>query len=67
MSAAPAIAPLLPDVIEERVYVVAPPTQIERSATIDQATWRAAVCASVVIVGCLIACFVLMNWMCCVG
>ncbi|HEX4750534.1 MAG TPA: hypothetical protein VH302_13400 [Bryobacteraceae bacterium] len=47
--------------------VADPPIPVESSATIQPAIWGAAVCAAIAIIGCLIACFVLMSWMCCVG
>lgn len=67
MSAAPAVAPLFPDIEQDIVRSSATQHAAERSAIVDKETWSVALCASVVIVGCLIACFVLMNWLCCVG
>ena len=56
---APAVAPIIADVEQ--------PRPIESPAIIDQSTWRAAILASVIVVFCLIACFAVINWMCCVG
>ena len=64
---AQAVAPILAADAEETLTVAAPTPPVESSAIVDGNTWRAVIVAAMIIVFCLIACFALMNWMCCVG
>jgi hypothetical protein len=63
---APAVAPIAAD-SEETLHVTAPSLAIDCRGIVEESTWRAAILASAVILICLIACFVVMNWICCVG
>jgi hypothetical protein len=63
---ASAVAPLLMDVEQPRT-TAAISIPAETIDVVDDKTRHQAICASLVILACLVAALVVMNWLCCAG